>query len=54
MDYQFNKYKNTLKNLNIKEEELNKVIRKIYLKPLDKYTAEEYLEFIMGGDDFHE
>ena len=54
LDYQFNKYKNTLKNLNIKEEELNKVIRKIYLKPLDKYTAEEYLEFIMGGDDFHE
>ena len=54
LDYQFNKYKNTLKNLNIKEEELNKIIRKIYLKPLDKYTAEDYLEFVMRGDDFHE
>ena len=49
--YQLSKYKEFLKTFNIKEEELDKIVIKVFSKPNEHSSAREYLDFVLSSID---
>ena len=50
IDYQITKYISFLKNeFNIKEKELSKIRLYNFLKPTEKLSAREYIDFVTSG-----
>ena len=50
--FQLTKYKEFLKTFNIKDEELEKIIIKVYEKPDYHITAEEYIKHVINSKDY--
>lgn len=48
--YQLDKYKEFLKTFNIKEDELSKIVVKVFSKPKENCSAREYLDFVLSSD----
>ena len=47
--YQLSKYKDFLKTFNIKEDELDKIVIKVFSKPKEHSSAREYLDFVLSS-----
>lgn len=50
VEYQYKHYLDVLDNLNIKDEEKNKVIRYVYDEPNARCNGAEYLKFVVNGE----
>ena len=50
--FQLTKYKEFLKEFDIKDEELEKIIIKVYEKPDYHITAEEYINHVINSKDY--
>lgn len=52
IEYQLNKYKNYLKEFNIKDDEIKNLIIKEFTKPKYHITAEEYINHVTNSKDY--
>lgn len=49
LKYQYNKYLKLLRNLNISDDEINKIIFIEFTKPKSNITAADYLDFVISS-----
>lgn len=49
LKYQYNKYLKLLRNLNILDDEINKIIFTEFTKPKSNITAADYLDFVISS-----
>mgnify|MGYP004640956481 CR=1 FL=1 len=49
LKYQYNKYLKLLRNLNISDDEINKIIFTEFTKPKSNITAADYLDFVISS-----
>ena len=48
--YQLDKYKEFLKTFDVKDDELDKIVVKVFSKPNDNCSANEYLDFVLSSN----